>query len=477
MTRPAASSRNPARTAAPDPARYFVREGGKAVPVHVTGAARLDALLDRLGPVQKAWIEATGWKPDEGAVALLPAADGGLAGAILGTGAETLHSRPLLAGALPAALPQGDYALQPFEGDPTLAALGWALGSYQFTRYSGRPRAARRLAWPGGADRARVESVAGAVAFGRDLINTPASDLGPAELEKAALSLARAHGARASVVRGGDLLKKNLPLIHAVGRASDRAPRLIDFTWGPAAARKVTLVGKGICFDTGGLNLKPGSSMSLMKKDMGGAASVLALARMIMEAKLKLRLRVLVPAAENNVSANSFRPGDVLHSRNGMTVEIGNTDAEGRLVLADALAVADAEAPDILVTMATLTGAARVALGPDLPPLYSTDDAFAQALLAEGLRVDDPLWRMPFWTPYDKTLKSKIADVNHISDGPFAGSVTAALFLRRFVTRAASYTHLDIYGWTPKPRPGHTDGGEPQGARTLFEVLRKQAAR
>lgn len=477
MNRPAPSSRTKVRPAAFDPARLFARDAGKAVPVHVTDAEGLEALLGRLGGVQKAWVRATGWKAEAGAVALLPGADGKLAGAILGTGGEPLAAQPLLAGVLPAALPEGDYRLESFEGDATLAALGWALGSYQFLRYSGSPRAPRRLAWPKGADRAHVELVAGAVAFGRDLINTPASDLGPAELEKAALALARAHGAKAAVIRGDALLKKNLPLIHAVGRASDRAPRLIDFTWGPASARKVTLVGKGICFDTGGLNLKPGSSMSLMKKDMGGAASVLTLACMIMEAKLRLRLRVLVPAAENNVSANSFRPGDVLHSRNGMTVEIGNTDAEGRLVLADALAVADAEAPDILVTIATLTGAARVALGPELPPLYSTDDAFAEALLAEGLRVDDPLWRMPFWMPYDKTLKSRIADVNHISDGPFAGSVTAALFLKRFVGKAASYTHLDIYGWTPKPRPGHTEGGEPQGARALFEVLRRQAAR
>ncbi|MEC9368538.1 MAG: leucyl aminopeptidase family protein [Pseudomonadota bacterium] len=480
MTRPANPSKSASGNGASiDPARSFAARGGKSLPVWMATPETLDSVLGSLKPAQAGWLRATGWKPDAGTVVLVPGEGGALAGALLGLGGDAAGApSPLLAGALPGALPQGDYHFATPPADPTLTAIGWALGSYEFTRYRrGAAKKPRRLVLPAGADRTHVEQVVGAVCFGRDLINTPANDLGPAELEAAALKLARAHGAKTSVIRGDDLLRHNLPLIHAVGRASDRAPRLIDFSWGPAKGRRVTLVGKGICFDTGGLNLKPGSSMALMKKDMGGAATVLSLARMVMEAKLPIRLRVLVPAAENNVSANAFRPGDVLPSRNGMTVEIGNTDAEGRLVLADALAVADEDAPELMVTIATLTGAARVALGPDLPPLYCTDDTFTGKLLEAGMRVDDPLWRMPFWAPYDKSLKSKIADVNHISDGPFAGSVTAALFLKRFVTRAAAYAHLDIYGWVPKPKPARPEGGEPQGARALFEVFRRDFAK
>ncbi|RMF02635.1 MAG: leucyl aminopeptidase family protein, partial [Alphaproteobacteria bacterium] len=279
------------------------------------------------------------------------------------------------------------------------------------------------------------------------------------------------HGAKFRVIVGEQLLRRNFPLIHAVGRASDREPRLIDFTWGRPKDPKITLVGKGITFDTGGLSLKPTSSMLLMKKDMGGAAAVLALASMIMAAKLRVRLRVLIAAADNAVSASAFRPGDVLPSRNGMTVEIGNTDAEGRLVVADALALADEEKPDHLISMATLTGAARVALGPDLPPLYSTDDGFAEQTLEAGLRVGDPLWRMPFWQPYDQRLRARVADVNHISDGPFAGSLTAAMFLKRFVRNAGQYSHFDIFGWVPVAKPAFPEGGDPQGARALFEVF------
>jgi leucyl aminopeptidase len=317
------------------------------------------------------------------------------------------------------------------------------MGSYSFDRYKENGDSEpRRLVVPKGVDAGRLSSIVQAVMLGRDLINIPANDLGPAELEQAARKLARSHGARFKVTTGEALLKQNFPLLHAVGRASDRAPRLIDFTWGPARAPKVTLVGKGITYDTGGLSLKPTSGMVLMKKDMGGAASVLALASMIMTAKLKLRLRVLIPAADNNVSANSFRPGDVLPSRNGMSVEIGNTDAEGRLVLADALALADEEKPDYLLSMATLTGAARVALGPDLPPFYSTEEKFAEAVLRQGIKLDDPLWRMP------------------------------AMFLKRFVSNAARYAHIDMYGWVPRDKPGRPFGGEPQGARALFETFR-----
>jgi leucyl aminopeptidase len=309
------------------------------------------------------------------------------------------------------------------------------------------------------------------VFLARDLINTPANDMGPEALEKAARRLARAHKATVAVVKGEDLLKKNFPIIHAVGRASAEAPRLIDLTWGPKGAPKVTLVGKGVCFDTGGLDVKTASGMLLMKKDMGGAANVLGLASMIMEAGLKLRLRVLVPAVENSISAGSFRPGDVLTSRKGLTVEIGNTDAEGRLVLADALALADEEAPQLLVDMATLTGAARVALGPDLPPFYTDDEALAADIAAASAAEEDPLWRMPLWRPYAAKLASKIADTNNVTSDGFAGSVTAALFLQRFVGKAKSWAHFDIYGWNPADRPHGPIGGEAQGIRALEKVI------
>lgn len=444
-----------------------------ARPVWLVRADERNADLKALSAAHRAWLETTGWKPDAGAVALLPDADGSLGGAVLGLGsAADIAQSPLISGALPKALPEGTYRFASPAPDAGLAALGWAMGAYDFSRYRGNGASApRKLVLPEGCDRARTLGIAGAVSMARDLINTPANDFGPAELAQAAKQLAEKHGAKFKVTVGDALLKNNFPMIHAVGRASDRAPRLIDFTWGPAKAPKITLVGKGICYDTGGLSLKPTSSMLLMKKDMGGAASVLALASMIMEAKLKVRLRVLIPAADNNVSASSFRPGDVLASRKGLHVDIGNTDAEGRLVLADALALADEEEPDTIVSMATLTGAARVALGPDLPPLYSTDDAFADDMLKSGLQVGDPLWRMPFWAPYDARLRGRTGDVSHISDGPFAGSVTAALFLKRFVSAAARYVHCDIYGWVPSAKPAFPEGGEPQGARALFETL------
>jgi len=443
-------------------------------PIWFAAPGKFDRDLKALTKAQRCWLETTGWKGDAASVALLPDEAGSLAGAVLGLGSESDRAAlPLITGALPKALPAGNYHFASTLPNPDLAALGWTLGAYDFERYrSAGPSQRGRLRLPAACNASVIGSIANAVGMGRDLINIPANDLGPAELAAAARALAKAHGAKFKVITGTGLLKQNFPLIHAVGRASDREPRLIDFSWGPARAPRVTLVGKGITYDTGGLSLKPTNSMVLMKKDMGGAAAVLALASMIMAAKLKLRLRVIIPAADNNVSANSFRPGDVLPSRNGMSVEIGNTDAEGRLVLADALALADAGKPDYLISMATLTGAARVALGPDLPPLYSTDDGFAEKLLSAGSQIGDPLWRMPFWGPYDKRLKAKTGDINHISDGPFAGSVTAAMFLKRFVANAGQYSHFDIYGWVPAARPGFSEGGEPQGARALFEVFR-----
>ena len=313
--------------------------------------------------------------------------------------------------------------------------------------------------------------MADAVFMVRDLVNTPTSDMGPDALEAAVRKLAERHKAEVEVTEGDDLLKRNFPMIHAVGRASATAPRLIDMVWGRKDAPKVTLVGKGVCFDTGGLDIKPASGMLLMKKDMGGAANVLGLASMIMAADLPVRLRVLIPAVENSISANAFRPGDVLQSRKGLTVEIGNTDAEGRLILADALALADEEAPEMLIDMATLTGAARVALGPDLPPFYTGDDALAAELATAAVEVEDPIWRMPLWKPYDAKLASKVADINNVTTDGFAGSITAALFLQRFVERAKSWAHFDIFAWNPAERPHGPVGGEAQAIRALAQVI------
>lgn len=330
---------------------------------------------------------------------------------------------------------------------------------------------------PKGANRAAVLQKAQAIWFARELINIPANDCAPHDLADALLDLGRTFGASTSVIAGDALLTENFPLVHAVGRASSREPCLADLTWGDASHPKVTLVGKGICFDTGGLDLKPSQAMALMKKDMAGAASVMALGAMIMAANLPVRLRIVIPAADNNISGNAFRPGDIIKSRSGLTVEISNTDAEGRLVLADALALADEELPDLLVDMATLTGAARAALGPDLPPFYTEDDSLAASLHAAGVHAGDPLWRMPLWAPYDAYLKSKVADVNHVFNGPFAGSITAALFLKRFVKNAKRYVHLDIFGWVPRAVPAKPAGGEPQGVRALFDIIRNEFGR
>jgi leucyl aminopeptidase len=327
---------------------------------------------------------------------------------------------------------------------------------------------------PEGVDGTEIARIASAVALGRDLVNTPANDLLPDGLEAAARALAERHGAAVAVTTGDALLAANLPMIHAVGRASSVAPRLIDITHGPEGAPKVTIVGKGVCFDTGGLNIKPESAMLLMKKDMGGAAAALALADMAMGAGLPIRLRVLIPAVENAISGSAFRPGDVLQSRKGLTVEIGNTDAEGRLILADALALADEEGPELVVDFATLTGAARVALGPDLPPFMTEDEALAADLSRLATAVNDPVWRLPLWPPYASMLDSKVADINHISGGAFAGSITAALFLRRFVTSAGAHVHFDIFGWTPKPLPGRPEGGEVQAARLIYALLKER---
>lgn len=423
-----------------------------------------------LSPAHEGWAKANGFDGKQGKLLALPDAEGAISGYLFGLGAEAGRSA-LVTGLAAAALPAGAYRLEGAFGDPTLAALGFRLGAYRYDRYrTSKDRPV--LEMPEGADATEIERLERSAFLARDLVNTPANDLGPDAFEKAIVQFAQERSAEVEVVRGDDLIARNFPMIHAVGRASAEAPRLVDFSWGDPAHPKLTLVGKGVTFDTGGLNIKPGNSMALMKKDMGGAANILGLANAIIDARLKVRLRVLIPVVENAISGSAFRPGDILPSRKGLTVEIGNTDAEGRLILADALALADEEKPDLIIDMATLTGAARVALGPDLPPLYARNEAFGKAVVEHGMAVDDPLWAMPLWPGYDKLLASKIADVNHISSGGLAGSITAALFLGRFVEKQTDWMHLDIFAWAPEPRPGRPFGGTDQGIRALYGALK-----
>lgn len=448
------------------PVELFDKKSAESLPIHLVAKGGLGNA--GLAAAVVAWANANGFAGEAGKVLAIPGADGSLAGALFGIDQE---ENGLGFGALARNLPEGvwHFATQP--AHPELAALGVALGSYVFTRYGRKPGRDLGLAVPDGVDAARLNRLVEAVFLVRDLVNTPTNDMGPSALEAAVRKLASGHGAEVRATIGDDLLKHNFPMIHAVGRASADAPRLIDMSWGPKDAPKVTLIGKGVCFDTGGLDIKPASGMLLMKKDMGGAANVLGLASMIMAAKLNVRLRVLVPAVENSISANAFRPGDVLQSRKGLTVEIGNTDAEGRLVLADALALADEEQPEMLVDMATLTGAARVALGPDLPPFYTNDEALAAELAAASTAVEDPIWRMPLWKPYDTKLSSKIADMNNVNSDGFAGSITAALFLKRFVERTPGWAHFDVFAWNPVDRPYGPTGGEAQAIRALEKVI------
>jgi leucyl aminopeptidase len=434
----------------------------------------LPAILAELPPAGRRFAEAQGFAGKPGQHLVLPDASGAVAAVLLGVEAADARRRdPFAPGRLATSLPAGDYALLGETGDPALAALGWLLQGYAFARYRKAAPAAARLVFPDGVDGEDLILIATSVALARDLVNTPANDMGPAEIEVAIRALAAECGATATAIVGDELLARNFPMIHAVGRASPRAPRLIDLVWGDPAHPRITLVGKGVAFDTGGLDLKTSAGMLLMKKDMGGAAAAIAAARMIMLAKLPVRLRLLVPAVENAVSGSSFRPGDVLASRKGLSVEIGNTDAEGRLILADALALADEEAPELLIDYATLTGAARTALGPDLPPFYTHDEGLAAEIARQGEAVNDPVWRMPLWPNYERMLDSRIADLNHVSGSAFAGSVTAALFLNRFVEKTASYAHFDIYAWNPSSKPGRPEGGECQAARLTYALVRQ----
>ena len=444
----------------------------QAKQLHLVAKDDLSDWMASLPEEHRNWLDVAGFKAAAGEVVLIPGPDGVHSAAGGLGGAKDRGRKRFVAANLRQHLPEGDWKLETtLSGDDLAeAALGWLLAGYRFDRYASSPAPKAELVAPDGIDAARLERIASGEALARDLINTPASDMGPDELEAAARDLATTHGAPIEVIAGDNLLDANYPMIHAVGRASILAPRLIDMRWGTSGP-KITLVGKGVCFDTGGLNLKPGASMGLMKKDMGGAANVLGLAHMLMAGSAGCQLRVLIPAVENSVAGEAFRPGDILDSRKGLTVEINNTDAEGRLVLGDALALADEEAPDLIISMATLTGAARVAVGPDLAPYYATDDGDAQALEAGANVARDPVWRMPFWEPYEPMIEPGIADLDNAPKGGFAGSITAALFLKRFVTDTPRYMHFDIYGWNPSAAPGRPKGGVGQGIRALYEVL------
>jgi len=450
---------------------HLIDDAPDAVPVLPLSSAALPKWLESADATVRAWIGETGFAAEAGSFALIPGEAGALALVIAGTGEEPLGLWSLAG--LPGRLPERSYRLEGI-GDPEAAgkaAFGWGLGTYEFARYKEKPKRFARLVWPAGADRAAIARSVAATGLVRDLVNTPAEDLGPEELAEAAQALAKAHKADFGVIVGDDLLKKNYPAIHAIGRASDRAPRLIDFVWGDPDGVKVTLVGKGVCFDSGGLDLKPASGMKIMKKDMGGAAHVLGLAAMIMEAGLRLRLRVLIPAVENSVSGNALRPLDVVATRLGKTVEIGNTDAEGRVILADALAEAATENPALIVDFATLTGAARVALGPELPAMFTNDDPTADALISQAHALEDPLWRMPLWKPYRKLIDGAAGQLTNAAASPFAGAITAALFLQEFVTPGIPWVHLDIMAWNSAQRPGRPEGGEAMAMRAVYGAI------
>ncbi len=439
-----------------------------AIPLTPVAKDNYDTWLEAVPAGEREWLKTTGFTAEPGKFAFLPADDGRAARVVVGA---DLEKDPVwaLAG-LPEALPEGRYKLDANvnAGRATSLTLGWSLGAYAFTRYKAPKRGFAELVWPQGADHAEVQHLTRSVFLARDLINTPCEDLGPPDRAAAAIAVAREFDARTSVVAGDDLLKENYPTIHAVGRASARAPHLIDIKWGDERAPKVTLVGKGVCFDTGGLDLKTPPNMLQMKKDMGGAAIVLGLARALMAARTPIRLRVLIPAVENSVSANAIRPLDIVRTRSGKTVEIGNTDTEGRLILCDALFEGDSERPEMLIDFATLTGAARVALGPEVQALFSNNDELANEILGVSADVADPIWRMPIWKPYRKMIDSKVADFNNVSDSPHAGAIIGALYLSEFVGEKTAWAHLDVFASNAKAAPGRPEGGEATGLRALY---------
>ena len=449
----------------------FAEPDSPAIPLHII--AKDDAALDGFPERVRAWAKAQAFTGGLGQILAMPDDSGQTEMVLVGYGTAQNRARDRFHLAAAAKkLPAANYRIASGLDQQELEeeALGWLLSCYSFDVYRKPSKPGAMLQAPEGVDARRIEIIASGEALTRDLINTPASDMGPVELEAAGRSLANEFDADVNVIEGDDLLMSNFPMIHTVGRASIRPPRLIDIRWGNAGP-KLTLVGKGVCFDTGGLNIKPGASMGLMKKDMGGAATVLGLAQMIMALDLSLQLRVLVPAVENCIDGNAFRPQDILTSRKGLTVEINNTDAEGRLVLADALTLSDEDEPDLVISMATLTGAARVAVGPDLSPFFTDNDDHAACLVDAARKVADPVWRLPFHTPYEAMIEPGIADLDNAPTGGMAGCITAALFLRRFVE--SPYMHFDIYGWQPSSAPARPKGGVGMGARAILEALPK----
>ncbi len=458
----------------------FVAAGGAAgaCPLIIVDRKSFPAWRESQLAPTLAWLDANSFAPSAGSFLLVPDAQGAplLVVAAIGDADD-----PLALSHLPTLLPAGDYRLQadsPTPVDFSAALFGWGMGAYRFERYRSPARNAARLVLDA-ADTEDSEAFALLVASAlvRDLVNTPTEHMVPADLEAVASNLAKAHGARLDVVTGDDLLAQNFPTIHAVGRASHREPRLIELNWGDDAHPRVAIIGKGVCFDSGGLDIKPADGMRNMKKDMGGAAHALALAQLVMARRLPLRLTLLVPAVENSIAGNAFRPGEVIVTRQGLSVEIDNTDAEGRLVLCDALAYAAESKPALILDFATLTGSARVALGPDLPAMFANDEALAAEFHAAGEQARDPVWRMPLWRPYLSYLKSSIADLVNSGSSRMGGPITAALYLERFVPESQAWAHLDLYAWNDSDRPGKPTGGEAQGLRAAFGLLQKRFPR
>jgi len=459
-------------TERPDDLPFLTDANHPAVPVHAMRPADWSAWIETRSEALKRLASAHDFRAQLGRLLIVPATDGSIERVLYGLGER---STAMQMGALAQALPAGDYkiAAAPREFAAGLVAVAWGLGAYAFTRYKSRKRPAPRLVAPDGADMADVARVVRAAWLARDLVNTPAGDMSPAALHAAAEAVAKQYGAEFEAIVGDDLLAQNYPLIHAVGRAAKEAPRLVRIAWGAPDAPRVTLVGKGVTFDTGGLDIKPDTGMRIMKKDMGGAAHALALGQIVMDAKLPVRLEIYLPIVENAIAGDAFRPGDIVKSRKGLTVEVDNTDAEGRLILADALARASEDKPQLMIDFATLTGAARSALGPDLPPMYTDDETLAADYAKAALDVADPLWRMPLWAPYEGDMESPIADLKNTGDGPMAGSVYAALFLKKFVA-AEAWAHFDIYAWAPREKPARPAGGEAQVLRASWRVLRQR---
>jgi len=453
----------------------FAKKSDTAIPIHIVETDKLMSISAKLNIED--WVKANQFDASLGQVLIIPDNNGSIASVLVGWGTKSKRSRGRFhMGAIALKLPKGTYEiLSGLSGkDLENAHLAWILSTYCFDRYKKKSVLSAKLKASKEINTTRILIEAEGDFITRDLVNTPTNDMGPDALEKAFCNLALKHNAYTQVIKGEDLLKQNFPMIHAVGRASDQEPRLLDMKWGDKNNPKVTLVGKGVCFDTGGLNIKPTSSMGLMKKDMGGAATVLGLAHMIMSLNLNVNLRVIIPAVENSISSNSFRPQDILISRKGMSVEINHTDAEGRLVLADALCLADEDYPDLLICNATLTGAARVALGPDMPPFFTDDEELAIQIQKASLEKNDPLWRLPFWNPYEDLIEPDVADLDNAPKGGFAGAITAALFLRRFVDKSKYFVHFDLFAWSQISKPSQSKGGACQSARAMLSVIEKR---